>query len=110
MCAWPGGNYEHSVRSRNQNLNLECCGWMWIWGFIQRFRVISVHRSIRGLWFVDTILRIFIAFSGFGDRPKHSVRSRDLIHVPNGAVRCGFGHLFVGFVRQLDFGTIRGVW
>ena len=61
--------------------------------------LLGFPRSIRGLWFVGDILRIFMAFSGFGDRSKHSVRSRDLIHVPNGVVRCGFGLLFVGFVR-----------
>ena len=42
---------------------------------------------------------IFIAFSGFGCRSKHPMRSWDLIHVPNGVVRCGFGLLSVGFVR-----------
>ena len=42
---------------------------------------------------------VFRCISGFRDRSGHPVRSRNIIHVSNGVVRCGFGIVFVGFVR-----------
>ena len=101
---------EHPVRSGNPIWILNGVVGCGLGVLFNGFVLLGFPRSIRGLWFVDNILCIFMTFSGFGDPPKHSVRFRNLIHVPNGVFRCGFGLLFVGFVRILDFRTIRCVW
>ena len=98
------------MRSRNQiwilNGVVGCGFGVLVIGFV----LLWFPMTICVLWFVDTSHRIFMLFSRFGGRSKHPVRSRDLIHVSNGVVSLGFGLLFVGFVRILDFRTIRGVW
>ena len=83
---------------------------MRIWSLSQWFLVIRVSQVHAWVLVRGRHLSYFHGVSGFGDRSRHSVRSRDLIRVPNGVVRCGFGFLFVGFERILDFRTIRGVW
>ena len=65
-------------------------------------------KTIRRLWFVGTILRIFVVFSGSWEGSGHPVRSRNTIWILNGVVGCGFCVVFVVLVLRLLPGARSG--
>ena len=94
-----GDRFKHLARSRiTISISISAVGydfWCYFGAFVFSCPRGDVWASVRD----HHSSYIFMAFSGFGCRSKHPMRSWDLIHVPNGVVRCGFGILFVGFVR-----------